>query len=66
VAGFPKYFKIFACGNGRKRTAVIVNNNIDVAAFQQVSDEDAIFIEIRYKGLSFCGASLYLAIDQDI
>jgi hypothetical protein len=67
VAGFPKYFKLFACGNARKRTAVIVNNNnIDAVAIQRVSDEDAILIEISYKGLSLFGASLYLAIDQDI
>jgi hypothetical protein len=58
VADFRKYFKIFSCGNGRKRTAVIVNNNnIDAVAIQQVSDEDAILIEIRYKGLSFYGAT---------
>ena len=39
VAGLPKSFKIFACGNGRKRAAVIVNNNkIDELAGKQVSD----------------------------
>jgi hypothetical protein len=32
VAGFPKSFKIFAHGNGRKRSAIIVNNNIDAIA----------------------------------
>jgi hypothetical protein len=66
VAGFAKYFKIFACGNGRKRTAVIVNKNTDVGAIQQVSDENVILREITYKGLRFYGDSLYLAIDQDI
>ena len=28
VAGFPKSFRIFAHGNGRKRSAFIVNNKI--------------------------------------
>jgi len=66
VAGFPKSFKIFAHGNGRKRSAVIVNNNsVDAVAIQQVSDEDTTLIEIRYKGLNFYGASIYFAIDRD-
>jgi hypothetical protein len=68
VVGFLKYFKISACGNGRKRTAVIVNNNnnIDAVAIKHVSDEDAILIEIGCKGLSFYGASLSFVTDQDI
>jgi len=49
VAGFPKSFKIFAYGNGRKRSAVILNkNNIDAVAIKQASDEDATLIEICY------------------
>jgi len=41
VAGFPKSFRIFAHGNGRKRSAIIVNNNkIDAIAIRQVSDEE--------------------------
>ena len=67
VAGFPKSFKIFAYGNGKKRAAIILNNNkIDAVAVQQVSDEDATLIEFSYKGLNFYGASLYFAIDQDL
>jgi len=67
VVGFPKSFKIFAYGNGRKRSDVIVNNNnVDAVAIKQVSDEDATLIEIIYKGLNFYGASLYFAIDRDI
>jgi hypothetical protein len=42
VAGFPRSFKIFAYVNGRKRTAVIVINNIiDAVAIKQVSDQYA-------------------------
>jgi hypothetical protein len=58
VAEFPKSFKIFSYCNGRKRSAVIVNNNnIDAIAIKQVLDEDTILIEISYKGLNFYGAS---------
>jgi hypothetical protein len=67
VAGFPKSFRIFAIGNNGKRSAIIVNNNhVDVLAITQVSHEDIILTEIRYKGLTFYGASLYLHIDRDI
>jgi len=52
VAGFPKSFKVFAYGNGKKRTPVIINN-MDAVAIKQISDEDATLIETSYKGLKF-------------
>ena len=66
VAGFPKGFKIFTRRSGRKRSAIIVNNDIDVIAITQGSHEDAILTEFIYQGLKFYGASLYIPIDQDI
>jgi hypothetical protein len=67
VAGFPKSFRILAYDNGRKRAAVIFNNNhIDAVAVKQVSDEDASLIEFSCKGLQFYGVSLYFAIDRDM
>jgi len=67
MAGFPKSFRIFAYGNGRKIAAVIVNNNkIDAVAVKQVSDEDASLIEFSCKGLKFYGASVYFTIDRDM
>jgi len=66
VAGFPKGFKMFAHGEGRKRAAIIINNKeVDVITIMQGSHEDAILTEIRYKGLSLYGASLYLPIFRD-
>jgi hypothetical protein len=66
VARFPKSFQIFTHGNGMKISAIIVNNNnTDAITIKQVSHEDAILIEIRYEGLTFCGASLYSPIDCD-
>jgi len=59
VVGFPKSFKIFAYGNGRKKSAIIVNNNnVDAVAIKQILDEGATLVEIRYKGLNFYGASI--------
>jgi hypothetical protein len=67
VAVFPKSFKIFAHGYGRKRSAIIVNNNnTDAIPIKQVSHEDTILIELRYEGLSFYAASLHFPIERDI
>jgi hypothetical protein len=65
VAGFPKYFKIFALETEGK-ICRDCNNNIDAVAIKQVSDEEDILLEISYKSLSFYGASLYFEIDPDI
>jgi hypothetical protein len=67
VAGFPKFFRIFAHGGGRKRSAIIINNNnIDVIAIRQLSYEDATLLELRHGDLNFYGASLYFPIDRNI
>ena len=67
VVGFPKGFRILTHGGGRNRAAIVVNNNdVDITAITQVSHEDAILTEIRYKGVKFYGASIYLPIDRDI
>jgi hypothetical protein len=50
AAGFPKSFRIFAHGSNRKRSAIIVNNQVDVIAITQVSHEDTILTELRYGG----------------
>jgi len=53
VAGFPKDFKIFTCGQDRIRSAIIVNNNdLDAIAITQASHEDDILTEFRYEVLN--------------
>ena len=48
VVGFPKGFRIFAYGSGRKRAAIVVNNNdVDIIAITHVSHEDVILTEIQ-------------------
>ena len=49
VAGFPKSFRIFAHGGGRKRSAIIVNNNnIDAITIRQLSNENATLAKATY------------------
>jgi hypothetical protein len=67
VAGFPRGLKILTQGEGRIRAAICINNyEVDAITIMQGSHEDAILTEIRYKGLSLFGASLYMPIDRDI
>lgn len=66
VAGFPKSLRIFAHGVGRKRSAIIINNNIDAIAIRQLSNEDATLLELRHGDYNFYGASLCFPIDRDI
>jgi hypothetical protein len=65
--GSPKVLKFSPHGRGRKRAAIIINNKeADIITIAQGSHEDAILTEIRYKGLSLYGASLYFPINRDI
>ena len=67
VAGFPKGLKILSQGEDRIRAAILINNNeVDAITITQGSHEDAILTEIKYKGLSLFGASIYMPIDRDI
>ena len=66
VAGYPKVLRIFAQGGGKARAAIIVNNDMVVTAITQVSNEDAIVTEIRYKGTKLFATSLYLPRDRDL
>lgn len=67
LAGIPKSLRTFVSGNGRKRSAVIVNNKeVDVLLITQLSNEDCIVAEISYKNLKFYGICSYFDITLDI
>lgn len=67
VAGFPKSFKIFTQGNGRRKACIILNNyNIDVISINQISNEDCVAMEFIYQNLHFYGASMYFDCGKDI
>ena len=67
LAGIPKSLRNYVCGNGRKRSALLVNNkDIDVILIRQLSDEDCIVVQISYGNFKFYGISLYCDITEDI
>ena len=67
LAGIPKALKTFAHGGGRKRTAIIVNNNkLDAVLVSQLSDEDCIVLEVRHQNNTLYCASMYFDISIEI
>ena len=67
VAGIRKSLTTYVSVNGRKRSALLVNNKeIDVVIITQFSDEDCIVAEISYGNTKFYGISSYFDITEDI
>jgi hypothetical protein len=54
LAGIPKSLRTYVIGDGRKRSALFVNNKeIDVVLITQFSDEDCFVAEINYRNTKF-------------
>lgn len=60
LAGIPKTFKTFTHGNGRKRSAIIVNNReMDTIMINQLSDADCVVVEVSLQKFKFYAVSKY-------
>jgi len=67
VTGISRKHRIFTCGNGRKRAAILVANKwIDALLISQLSEEDIVVVEIIQGNLKFIAASIYLDIENEI
>jgi len=61
MIGIPKFHKTLTAGEDRSRAAIIVTNNrIDATVITQLSDADAVTIEITKGDLKIIIASMYL------
>lgn len=61
VIGVPTQYKTLTLGKDRSRAAIIVTNNrIDAMVITQLSDADAVAVEITKGDLKFIIASMYL------
>jgi hypothetical protein len=59
VTGISRKYRIFACGNGRKRAATVVaNKQIDALLISQLSEENIIVADIIQGNLEFIAASI--------
>ena len=67
IAGMPRRLKIFTAGEGKHRAAIVVNNNqLDTILIKQLSDEDAVVLEIIFSDVKMIIASLYFDITRHI
>jgi hypothetical protein len=62
-----KGYRTFSNGEGKHRAAIIVQENtIDALLITQMSDKDAVLLEINKGKSSFYAASIYVNIDDQI
>ena len=66
LAGIPKSLRTYVSGNGRIRSALLINNKeIYVVLTAQLSDRDCVVAEISHRNTKFYGISLYFDITQN-
>ena len=67
VAGVSRNYRIFTNGDHRIRAAIIVTNqHIDAMQINQISNEDAVVLEIIHDNLKAYAGSMYFDIERDI
>ena len=67
VAGISQKYQIFTSGDNRPRAAIIVvNKRIDAILIRQLSDDDAVTIELVDGNIRFYAVSMYMDITVDI
>lgn len=67
ITGISRGHRTFSHGCNRVRTAILIaNKKTDVILISQLSDEDAIVIEIIHGNLRFYAVSMYLDLGNDI
>jgi len=67
LAGLPRSHKVYTSGDGRKRTAIVINNDqLDVTLITQLSNEDCVAVEMRSEAVKFYNVSMYFDSRRDI
>jgi hypothetical protein len=65
--GIPKGFRIFTAGAGKRRAAIVITDNItDALLISQISENDAVQLEIVVGKMNFFAASIYLDYHEPI
>ena len=67
LAGLPRCHTVYTSGDGRKRTAIVINNDkLDVTLITQLSNEDCVAVEMRSEAVKFYNVSMYFDSRRDI
>jgi hypothetical protein len=65
LQGISKQYRTFTYGEGKSRAAIVIpDNTIDALLITQVSDNDAVLLEIVDKNTHFYAASIYLDYNE--
>jgi hypothetical protein len=65
--GVTKGYRTFTSGEGKSRAAIVISNNtIDALLITQLSDNEAVLLEIVNGNTSFYAASVYLDYDGPV
>jgi hypothetical protein len=67
LTGITKGYRTFTCGEGKRRAAIIIQDNtIDALLITQLSDNNAVLLKINNGKLSFYAASVYFDYNEPI
>jgi len=67
LAGLPRSHKVYTSGDGRKRTAIVINNDqLDVPLITKLSNEDCDAVKVRSEAVKFYSVSMYFNSRRDI
>jgi len=67
VTGISRHYKVFTCGNGRKRAdVVVVNKMMNALLVGQLSEEDTVVAELTQGNLKLIATSIYLDAGNEI
>ena len=67
MAGLPRSHKVYTSGDGRKKTAIVINNDqLDATPITQLSNEDRVAVEAHSEAVKFFGVSKYFDSRRDI
>jgi hypothetical protein len=67
ITGVTKGYRTFACGEGKRRAAIIIQDKtIDALLITQQSNEDAVLLEVHNGKLRFFAASVYFDYNETI
>ena len=67
LTGITKGYRIFVYGEGKRRAAIIIQDNaIDALLITQLSVNDAVLLEINNQNLSFYASSVYFDYNEPI
>ena len=67
LAGRPRSHKVYTSGDGRKRTAIVINDDqLDVTVITHLSNEDCVAVEVRSEAVKFYSVSMYFDCRREI